>query len=320
MSLTDEKFSKKQALLVERTALALNIPASQAKELLKEANTQSVRLNSLVAALDATIAELHEAGVTLEPVEWAPYGYKVSSGMESLMASNASQRSDLYIQNAASWLPVIALEPGKGESILDVCAAPGGKTSYIAQLSGNKASIVANDNSRPRLLRLQNNLSRLGVENTTFTLHDAAQLARHFPAESFDKILLDAPCSGEGMMQLDRRKDFESWSVAHIKRLQQLQKRIASQAWELLKPGGVLIYSTCTMAPEENEAVIHYLTKRFYDMTVETLPASFYELAGKVEPVHEWNGKQFNTEINNVLRLAPNDETEAFFVAKLVKS
>lgn len=320
MALTQAKLDQKRATLIERTALALRVSPEKATELLSIGRQQSLRLNTLKQSAETTLAALHEHGATIILAPWSPDCAFIQSGIKIIRDSKETSDGEAYIQNAASWLPVLALHPQPGETILDVCAAPGGKTSHIAQLSENKAFITANDNSRPRLHKLQNNLDRMGAKNVTFTLHDATRLGRTFEGESFDKILLDAPCSGEGMMTLANAKDFESWSVAHIKRLQQLQKKIIIQAWNLLKPGGRLVYSTCTMAPEENEAVIDYLLRRNEDASVEPLPQLVTALDNRSDSVLSWNGKQYDERIKESLRLHPSERVEAFFVVSLIKA
>lgn len=319
MALTEEKLQKKRHLLIERTAAALQISSDRAIELLSLGRTQSIRINTILGDTSEVRQQLETAGIIVEPVSWADEGFYITDGQKLLRESPLVGEGKLYIQNAASWLPVLALDPKPGEVILDMCAAPGGKTSHIAQKADNKALITANDNSRPRLHKLQSNLQRLGVENVTYTLHDATRLARQLEPESFDKILLDAPCSGEGMMTLSSNKDFESWSVAHIKRLQQLQKKLLVQAWQLLKPGGRLVYSTCTMAPEENEAVIDYLLRRNEDATVENITSLSNELDTVTAVVKEWNGKSYSKQLNGALRLIPSPRVEAFFVIALTK-
>ena len=320
MALTEDKLQQKQAQLIERTSRALAISLDEAEQLLRIKRQQSLRINTLKAQQETTVAQLRDAGVAIQPIPWIGEGYEVLDGLDIVRDGDMAKSGAVYIQNAASWLPVLALDVREGDTVLDVCAAPGGKTSHIAQYAGNTALITANDNSRPRLHKLQRNLERLNVENVTFTLHDATRLARHMEGESFDKILLDAPCSGEGMMTLDTKKDFESWSVAHIKRLQQLQKKLIVQAWQLLKPGGTLVYSTCTMAPEENEAVVDYLLRHNTDVRVESLEGLKKELDNAVAPVLSWNDKTYSDALKNAIRLAPSAPVEAFFVVKLTKA
>lgn len=311
-----DKTAQKKQQWVERTATALHVSEETTKHLLSIGRQQSVRVNPLAFEPKTIIAKLKAIEWKGEPVSWCPFGYTVEAGLPAIKNSEIAEDGSVYVQNAASWLPVLSLDPQPGEHILDMCAAPGGKTSHIAAITQNEAYITANDNSRPRLAKLRSNLDRLGVKNVEYTLFDATQLTRKLEGQQFDKILLDAPCSGEGMMTLGNDKDFATWSVAHIKRLQQLQKKLLVQAWQLLKPGGTLVYSTCTMAPEENEAVIDYLLRHNNNAWVQQIKLN---LPNRVAPVMSWNEKQFNEQLKFAVRLIPSPEVEAFFVCRLQK-
>lgn len=313
---TEKRTLKKQAL-IERTALVLGVSPAQAETHLRMPRRQSVRLNPLKGDSNETRQLLAAAGWRGAPINWMPTGLSSADSIEAARDSNVVQEGRAFIQNAASWLPVLALDPHPGETILDVCAAPGGKTSHIAAMAHNQALITANDNSRIRLNKLIANLQRLGASNIETTLYDATQLAKKMAGRQFDKILLDAPCSGEGMMHLDNDKDFDTWSVAHIKRLQQLQKRLITQAWQLLKPGGTLVYSTCTIAPEENEAVVSYILRSQPDAQIVPMDL---DVPNKVPAVLSWNDKPFDPSVSLCLRLAPSPDIEAFFVCKLTKT
>lgn len=308
--------AEKRAIWIGRTAEALHIGDEQATALLRIGRQQSLRINPLQGDTTATLTALRQLGWQGNKFTWMPEGLTNAGELAPIRDSELVAKGRVFIQNAASWLPVVALSPQPGETVLDVCAAPGGKTSHIAAVTANRAAITANDNSRPRLAKMRANFARLGVQNVQLTLYDATQLSRKLDGNTFDKILLDAPCSGEGMMLLDRDKDFATWSVAHIKRLQQLQKKVLGQAWQLLKPGGTLVYSTCTMAPEENEAVIDYFLRSHDDASVTPIEL---QLPNRVTPVSEWNGKQFNPATQDCMRLVPSPEIEAFFVCKLKK-
>lgn len=312
----EDKIALKKQQWVERTAAVLHVSEETTKHVLSVPRQQSIRINTLQIDVKQPITQLKELGWSGIPFEWSKACYTVENGLQAIRDSELAQNGSVYIQNAASWLPVLALDPQPGEHILDVCAAPGGKTSHIAMLAQNEAYITANDNSRPRLAKLRANLYRLNVQNVDYTLYDATQLSKKLVGRQFDKILLDAPCSGEGMMTLPNDKDFATWSVAHIKRLQQLQKRILVQAWHLLKPGGTLVYSTCTMAPEENEAVVDYLLRHNSDAWPQQIKM---DLANRVAPVMEWNGKKFDDQLKFAVRLIPSKEIEAFFVCKITK-
>ena len=311
-----DKTTLKRAAWTERTSLVTGLAETEVATLLRTPRKQSIRLNPLQGEAAQTYQALCDMGFIGQPYSWMANCYTIDSPITDIRDSALVANGQVFIQNAASWLPVFALDPQPGEQILDVCAAPGGKTSHIAALTDNQGRIWANDNSRARLAKLQANMQRLNAHVEKYTLYDATQLARKLEGEQFDRILLDAPCSGEGLMQYDQNRDFETWSVAHIKRLQQLQKRILTQAWQLLNPGGTLVYSTCTMAPEEDEAVVDYLLRSQPDARI--LPISL-ELPGRIPTVKSWNNKQYAAEVQDCLRLVPSENIEAFFVCKLQK-
>ncbi|HUC89941.1 MAG TPA: RsmB/NOP family class I SAM-dependent RNA methyltransferase [Patescibacteria group bacterium] len=311
----EQRLEAKRAAWLHRTMVILGLDQDAALRLLNIERCQSLRINPLKSN-DSTMQELKKLDWQGKQLAWAKDAYAIERGLAEIRDSLLIAEGKVYIQNAASWLPVIALDPQPGDDILDVCAAPGGKTSHIAALANNQAHITANDNSRPRLAKMRANLERLGVQNVEYTLYDASQLARKLDGRQFDKILLDAPCSGEGLMRYDRDKDFATWSVAHIKRLQQLQKRILVQSWKLLKPGGTLVYSTCTMAPEEDEAVVDYLIRTQDDAQIVPLPSS---LPQGVPTIGSWNGRAYSPETQKCLRFAPSKDIEAFFVCKFTK-
>jgi tRNA (cytosine49-C5)-methyltransferase len=306
-----DKLAQKRQLWLGRTAQILGISQQEAASVLATERQQSIRVNSLLAkatnpALQPWLGDRYS---------WLPEGFTAKHSIKELRDSAPVQQGQLFIQNAASWLPVLVLDPQPGEEVLDVCAAPGGKTSHIAARTNNQAHIWANDNSRARLAKLQANMQRLGAHVEHYSLYDATRLS-HKIDQQFDKILLDAPCSGEGLMHIQNDKDLTTWSVAHTKRLQQLQKRILTQAWELLKPGGTLVYSTCTMAPEENEAIIDYLLRTREDAAIAPIDLS---LSNRLPTVESWNNKTFSPAVRQCLRLAPSPSIEAFFVCKLVR-
>jgi NOL1/NOP2/sun family putative RNA methylase len=310
-----DKTAQKRAAWLERTCRILDISEQEARQLLSQPRRQSIRLNPLAASLAETLSALSQLGWQGSAVAWSPNCYSVDSGLEAIRDSSLAASGAVYIQNAASWLPVLALDPQAGEAILDVCAAPGGKASHVAAITDNQADLTVNDNSRARLAKMRANLERLGV-TADYTLYDASRLGRKLEGQQFDRVLLDAPCSGEGLMNYARDKDLATWSVAQIQRLSSLQKQIILQAWQLLKPGGTLVYSTCTMAPEENEAVIDYVLRKRPDAEL----LSFHtKVPNSVQPLASWNGKQFNPAIQHALRLAPSPDIEAFFVCKLHK-
>jgi len=306
---------KKRLQLIERiTRIAdTNIPVAEA--LLSQALRPSVRINPLADDSEKTLSEMKGLGWKGEATAWCSNGYSITEGFEALRDSSLVSSGKIYLQNEASWVPVVALNSQPGETVLDLCAAPGGKTSHIATQMQHKGRLIANDNSRPRLIKLQHNLTRLHV-TAEYTLHDGTRLSRAFPEPIFDKILLDAPCSGEGLINLTQPKKLDSWSVAHIRRLSSLQKQLISEAWKLLKPGGKLVYSTCTMAPEENEVVVDYLLKRHDDAVIVPITLSLdHTKPGLIA----WNDRALDPSLQHALRLLPENGREAFFTSVIEK-
>jgi tRNA (cytosine49-C5)-methyltransferase len=301
MSREDKSLHKRQTF-IDRTRLI--IPKFRLS-MMRCPRQLSIRVNTLKS--DAVLPN---------PIEWAPNCYWFEGDKRELTHSKDFEEGRIYLQNAASFIPPLLLDPQPTQRILDMCAAPGGKASHIAALTGNKAELWVNDNSRPRLNRMVSNLHTLGVKPHNTTLFAVDTLRHELPSEYFDRILLDAPCSGEGMIDLDDPKALDHWSVAQVKRLQRIQKKALATAWDLLKPGGVLVYSTCTMAPEENEAVVDYLLRK--QETAQLLPISL-ELPTRIPTIKTWNNKTFTHDLSGCLRLAPSHEVEAFFVALIRK-
>lgn len=313
----EQRREVKYRQLIDRTARILTVPEDEAVASLSTHLTHAVRINPLAGDPDCTHARMTELGWQGRPIDWCLHGFTIDRGYEELRDSELVGQGAIYLQNSSSWLPVIALAPRAGETILDVCAAPGGKASHIAAVTENAASLVVNDNSRARLMKLRHNLERLHV-TSEYSLYDATRLASVLKGRSFDKILLDAPCSGEGLIHLARPETLDSWSVAHIRRLAELQKRLLSQAWQLLRPGGRLVYSTCTMAPEENELVINWFVRRTPDAVTVALPDQLTEVTDA--PLTAWNTLQVSQAVARSRRVVPGDGREAFFVCLLERS
>lgn len=298
----DDKIIKKREVFITR-ARAI-IPKFRVG-MLRGQRRLSIRVNTL------------KGQQTFErPIEWAPNCYWFDGEKSQLTHSKDFEEGRIYLQNAASFVPPLLLDLKSSHRVLDICAAPGGKASHIAALTNNKAELWVNDNSRARLNRMINNLQTLGVKPHNTTLYAVDSLRHQLPHDYYDRILLDAPCSGEGMITLDDPHALDQWSVAQIKRLQRIQKKAIATAWDLLRPGGVLVYSTCTMAPEENEAVVDYLLRK--QETAQLLPIDL-PLPNRIPTVKTWNNKTFANDLSSCLRLAPSEDIEAFFVAVIRK-
>lgn len=221
-----------------------------------------------------------------------------------------------YVQEISSMLPMLVLNPTKNNVVLDLCASPGSKTTQAAAKMENQGVLIANDVNIGRIMILSTNSQRCGVTNLVVTKGEGSQLADKFAKNkfTFDKILVDAPCSGQGTIR-SSPKTISSFSENLIRKFSGTQKRLVNHAIKCLKVGGELVYSTCTHAPEENEEVIDYILTNF-PMELESI-----NLPLKTRPgITEWKNKTYNKEINKTVRIYPQDNnTEGFFVAKLKK-
>jgi NOL1/NOP2/sun family putative RNA methylase len=223
---------------------------------------------------------------------------------------------EYYVQELSSIMSPIALSPKEHEIIIDLCASPGSKTTQISAYMNNKGTIIANDNDLGRTHILNRNLSRCSCMNVIVTKNDNVQLCKKLEKANarFDRILLDAPCSGEGILRTNN-ETFLSWNIKTIEKLSNMQKKMIAAAIPLLKQGGILVYSTCTHAPEENEEIINFALKNF-NVEIEKVNLPIKTREG----ITSWNNEKFDEKIKLCHRIYPQDnDSEGFFVAKLKK-
>ncbi len=221
-----------------------------------------------------------------------------------------------YIQEIASMLPSLVLNPKEDERVLDLCASPGSKTTQMAARMNNSGLLIANEVKIGRIKILAANMERCGVMNTIVTKKDGIAICRKFKEQNFlfDKILLDAPCSGEGTIR-STPKTFEMWNIKTIENLSKLQKSLIASAIEILKPGGELVYSTCTHAPEENEEIIDFALKNF-KVKIEKINLPLKTTPG----VNKWMEEEYLEDVKYSCRIYPHvADTEGFFIAKIKK-
>lgn len=220
----------------------------------------TLRANTLKATRDEVAAALDEAGFGHSPVSW----YQDAFVMDAVIAErdlwdlDIYRAGGIYLQSLSSMLPPLVLQPETGADILDMCAAPGGKTSQMAalgQAQNNKraAHITACELSVPRAEKLEHNLSKMGASNVTVMRCDARKLDSWF---SFNQILLDAPCTGSGTVHTHDEHAAKYLTPELADRLEHSQTALVAKALEVLKPGGTLVYSTCSILPRENEAIV----------------------------------------------------------------
>lgn len=267
---------------------------------------QSIRINTLKISHDELRERLHERGIVLSKIPYARDGFWIEKSRFRVSASPEHLQGLFYIQESASQLAVHALEPKPGELVLDMTASPGGKTTQIAQYMENKGCIIALDIKN--LDALNNNVERLGVENC-ITYQTNALDVKKLGLE-FDKILLDAPCSGNIIIEKDW---YTKRSLQGIEKMSELQKNLLESGLGVLKKNGILVYSTCSLEPEENELVVDWALKKF-NLAVE--PVITIGSNGLVDVF----GRKLSPEIKKTKRFWPNKTgTQGFFIAKLRK-
>jgi len=272
---------------------------------------KSLRVNTLKISVADFLARTAHYGWRLTPVPWCAEGFWIERDDESLpLGSVAEHLSGLfYIQEASSMLPVTALFAAAPEAqqVMDMAAAPGSKTTQLAALMHNRGAILANEYSASRVKVLHANISRCGVSNVALTHFDGRVFGAALP-EQFDAILLDAPCSGEGVVRKDADA-LRNWTLASTEAIAATQRDLIDSAFHALRPGGVLIYSTCTLNTIENQQVIAWLLARYPDAT-EILPLQ--DLFAGAEAALTPEG---------YLHVFPHCfDSEGFFVARLRKT
>ncbi len=263
------------------------------------------RANTLRISPEELRGRLLQQGISATQPPWEPTLFEVDRPVGNTIEHWLGL---LYVQEALQTLPVIALDPRPGEAVLDLCAAPGGKSTHIAARMQGTAPLVLNEPSGRRQQALLANVNRLGVLNATITGYRGEE----FPLRArFDRILVDAPCSAEGTLRKEPSLRIGA-SRRTIGRLARLQKRLIVRAYDLLRPGGVLVYSTCTFAPEENESVVaHLLRARPARLTPLSFPAETAPgLAG-------WEGETYPVEVRGCIRVYPHQlDSGGGFVAR----
>ena len=259
----------------------------------------TLRVNKIKSSIEELKQELIKNNIKYEEVDWDKEALVIENVRENeIRKMSIYEDGKIYLQNLSSMLPPIILEPKANENILDMAAAPGGKTTQIASITENKAFITACEKNKIRAEKLKYNLQKQGVNCANIMTEDARQLSDYF---SFDKILLDAPCSGSGTDNIFEK----GFTKELIHKSCKTQEALLRKAINILKPGGEMIYSTCSILKQENEEMLNKILKTG---KVEIIPI---EVDDKIPilPVH----------IKGTLCVCPTELYEGFFVAKLYK-
>lgn len=264
----------------------------------------TLRVNRLKAAPEDVCGALRDAGIAYERVPWSEDALILPEADERAVAAlPLYERGEVYMQSLSSMIPPLLLDAQAGENVLDMAAAPGGKTTQIAALTGNRAMITACERNAARCERLRFNLVRQGAQRVTVMNIDARQLDDMF---AFDRILLDAPCSGSGTVQLGQpsRARFDRETLARVNKTQQA---LLVKALRLLRPGHEMVYSTCSILAQENEKLL-----------ARVLPGAGAEIV-PVDAARFPGVPTLPTAMDGVLCIAPDRLYEGFFAARIRK-
>jgi NOL1/NOP2/sun family putative RNA methylase len=270
-----------------------------------------VRVNEMAASPARVRDAFDEEGVAYEPVEWHDGLFRLPDGNPG--GNWPYVHGWTHGQEEVSVLPGLALDPRPGERVWDACAAPGSKTTQIADAMDDEGTVVANDNNLGRLSALRHNAERLGITNAIVTNQDARNFStKPLAFDEFDRALVDAPCSCEGTCR--KNPDVvDQWTLDHVHAVAGIQKGVLARAVQATRPGGTVVYSTCTFAPEENEAVLDHVIANeaceivAFDLPVDTVPG-----------VTEWEDETYDESVTRAHRVYPHhNDTGGFFCAKL---
>ena len=274
--------------------------------------TPSIRVNTLKIDKDTLKNRLESKGFKLESIDWIHYGFKIRNSPLNLGSTHEYLQGLYYIQSVAPMLPSLILDPKPNDVVVDMCAAPGGKATHLAQIMNNEGILILIERNKKRIPALEINLRRMGISSSVVINEDAVNLSKmNLKA---NKILLDAPCTGEGLIRQDPSRK-RSKTIKDIKKLSQIQKKLLNSGLASLNPGGQLLYSTCSIAPEENELVLDDVLKDNSEFSIVKIQSNY-----GIDGLTEINGRTLREDIKFSQRLYPHlHNTIGFFISLIEK-
>jgi len=283
--------------------------------------TTACRVNSLKTSAEKVMSFFKKENILFEQDKYLPsclYIKKLSQ--KKLVGLRLYQEGEIYLQNPSSQIPPLVLAPKPGERVLDLCASPGSKTTQMAALMSGRGKIIALEPDRIRFERLCHNIKLQGCASVTALHLRAETYLKNFLSasceEKFDRVLVDAPCSGEGTFCINHPAGFSHWSLAFVRNMAKLQKKLLSLALTLTRPGGLVCYSTCSLSPEENESVVEAVMNEHQKATLVNL-SSLYKQASFKPSLTSWQEIPYSKTRGQCVRITPSEKNEGFFVAQL---
>ena len=271
----------------------------------------TLRVNTLKYNIQDLMRYFKEINIKFERVLWYKDALIIKNANEkNIQKLDIYQKGYIYIQSLPSMVPPLILNPKEGDKVLDVTAAPGSKTTQIANLMNGKGSILANELDKMRYEKLKYNVELQGA-NIVEVINSRGERLGEKYQEQFDKVLLDTPCSGEGRFTAYDVQSYKVWSIKKVNELVKLQKKLIKSAYMALKPEGVLVYSTCTLNKQENEYILNW--------ALENLNVEMLEIDLQLKEAIKASNENLDKNINKAIKILPSKNTEGFSVAKLRK-
>lgn len=268
----------------------------------------TLRVNTLKYDIQSLMKYFREENIKFERVPWYQDALIIKNASEKeIQKLNIFNEGKIYLQSLSSMVPPIVLNPKQNEKILDLTSAPGSKTTQMAALMNNKGQIFANELDKIRCERLKYNTINQGATIVTVN-NDYGERIGVKHQQSFDKVLLDTPCSGEGRFLATQPQTYRDWSKRKVSELVKMQKKLFKSAYEALKPNSIMVYSTCTINLEENEKIIEWALEQFENLKLLPIDIELKEMQ---------TGLTTNTK--QTIKILPSKNMEGFFVAKLLK-
>lgn len=271
----------------------------------------TLRVNTIKYNIQDLMIYFKENNIKFERVLWYNDAIIIKNANENdIQKLDIYQKGYIYLQSLSSMVPPLVLNPQKNEKILDLTAAPGSKTTQIAAIMKNEGYILANELDKIRYEKLKYNIETQGADIVKVVNGRGEKIGDNYK-EQFDKVLLDTPCSGEGRFLAYSVQTYRNWSLKTVKELTKIQKKLFKSAYQALKPGGILIYSTCTLNKDENEFILNWAIDNF-DIELQKINL---EIKNAIPAFNE----NLDKSINKAIRILPTKNMEGFFVAKLRK-
>jgi len=271
----------------------------------------TLRVNILKYNIQDLMRYFREINIKFERVSFFNNALIIKNATEKdIQKLDIYEKGYIYLQSLSSMIPPLVLDAKGNEQILDMASAPGSKTTQISAMMNNTGHIIANELDKIRCERLKFNLNNQGATNVEVINGYGEKLGEKY-LETFDRVLLDTPCSGEGRFIAEIAGTYRNWSLKTVKELSKIQRKLIKSGYNALKPGGIMVYSTCTLNLEENEDILKW--------ALENLNLKIMDIDLNIKNAIPGDKLGTNLGLEKAIKILPNKETEGFFIAKLRK-